>query len=401
MAKKIAKEYFLMHKDIPVCLMEISEDGSLGNYRKNIAAYEHFPIGGMMNDIKFHDWWKDRAVPKTRNGAKSALQRLGYSSTNSALVDNLALSLSDCYWIKPRDEDLTWEDVNLFTNDFVDTFGELTINKDKVLDIRKETKFKWATSQGELQKKWCIDSNGRRCMIKGNYGQSYQQSLNEIFATTLHEQQGFSNYTPYTLAKLKVEGNIDGLGCICYDFCSENIECISAWELLQSVKIKQNESLYYPLKEVCLSLGMSEEHFVSFMDYEIMTDYLISNTDRHMNNISILRNPDTLELIGFAPIYDSGNSMFYNIPYEQLGRIHTDEIKTHSFVEKESKLLSYVSNRNAVNLNNAVMKFNIYEKDMYERQIRIPLLEQLYEKKLRKLEAFQAGRDIWKRSSYI
>lgn len=26
-----AKEYFLMHKDIPVCLMEISEDGALGN----------------------------------------------------------------------------------------------------------------------------------------------------------------------------------------------------------------------------------------------------------------------------------------------------------------------------------------------------------------------------------
>lgn len=36
---------------------------------------------------KFHDWWKDRAIPKTRHGAKTALQRLGYSSTNSALVD--------------------------------------------------------------------------------------------------------------------------------------------------------------------------------------------------------------------------------------------------------------------------------------------------------------------------
>lgn len=35
MAKKIAKEYYLMHKDIPVCLMELTEGGSLGNYRKN------------------------------------------------------------------------------------------------------------------------------------------------------------------------------------------------------------------------------------------------------------------------------------------------------------------------------------------------------------------------------
>ena len=306
MAKKIAKEYYLMHKDIPVCLMELTEGGTLGNYRKNEAALAHFPIGGQMNDMKFHDWWKDRAIPKTRHGAKTALQRLGYSSTNSALVDNLALSLSDCYWIKPRGEDIEWKDVNLFTNDFVDTFGEITLNKDNLLDLRKKTKFNCAASQGELQKKWCIDTSGRRYMIKGNYGESYQQSINELFATELHRKQKFENFTVYTPTLLTVEGGIEGLGCLSYDFCSENLECISAWELLQSVKLKQNESYYYPLKKVCLGLGIKEEEFDYFMDYEIMTDYLISNTDRHMNNISIVRNPDTLEILGFAPIYDSG-----------------------------------------------------------------------------------------------
>ena len=113
-----AKEYFLMHKDIPVCLMEISDDGALGSVRRNEAAAAHFPLGGQMNNMKFHEWWKDRAIPKTRHGAKSALQKLGYSSTNSALVNNLALSLSDCYWIQPRGEGLTWKEINLFTNDF-------------------------------------------------------------------------------------------------------------------------------------------------------------------------------------------------------------------------------------------------------------------------------------------
>ncbi|MDY6221384.1 MAG: hypothetical protein SPH90_03555 [Candidatus Alectryocaccobium sp.] len=76
--KKRVKENYLMHKDIPVCLMELSDDGKLGNYRKNISVIEHFPLGGQLNDMKFHDWWKDRAIPKTRNGAKSALQKLGY-----------------------------------------------------------------------------------------------------------------------------------------------------------------------------------------------------------------------------------------------------------------------------------------------------------------------------------
>ena len=269
MAKKRAEEYYLMHKDIPVCLMELSADGTLGNYKRNLSALDHFPIGGQMNEMKFHEWWRDRAIPKTRNGAKTALQRLGYESTNSALVDNLALSLSDCYWIQPRGEGLTWADVNLFTNDFVDTFGDLTINKDKVIDLRHKTKFNCAASQGELQKKWCIDASGRRYMVKGNYGDSYQQSINELFATELHKKQGFSNYTPYQGIMITVEGGMEGLGCLSYDFCSENKEIISAWELLQSIKIRQNESYYYPLKKVCLSLGIKEEEFDAFMDYEI------------------------------------------------------------------------------------------------------------------------------------
>ena len=394
--RKIGTEYYLMHKDIPVCLMEISEDGRLGNYKKNEAQIDHFPIGGRMNDMRFHEWWKDRAIPKTRNGAKSALQKLGYESTNSALVDNLALSLSDCYWIKPRGEDLSWEDVNLFANDFVDTFGELTINKDHIIDLRNKTRFKCAASQGELQKKWCIDENGKRYMVKGNYGSSYQQSLNEIFATNLHQKQGFTNHTEYILTTVDVEGGIEGIGCMSYDFCSENLECISAWELLQTIKIKQNESLYYPLKKVCVSIGISDDDFTRFMDYEIMTDYLISNTDRHMNNIAVVRNPDTLEIKGFAPIYDSGNSMFYNIPYTELEHVKLSSIKTHSFIARESKLLSYVQDRNAVDLEKACMSFDVYEKDLYERQIRIPRLKKLYEQKLMKLEAFQKGKNIWK-----
>ena len=391
-------EYYLMHKNIPVCLMEVSDDGMLSNVRRNKNAADHFPLGGQMNDMRFHEWWRDRAIPKTRNGAATALQRLGYTSTSSALVNNLALSLSDCYWIRPRGEDLSWEEINLFTNDFIDTFGDITINKDHTIDLRQKTRFHSAASQGELQKKWCIDEQGRRYMVKGNYGTSYQQSINEVFASKLHEQQGFQRYTPYYLTNLLVDGNREGLGCLCFNYCNEHLESISAWELLQTVKIRQNESLYYPLKSVCLSLGISEQDFHSFIDYQIMTDYLISNTDRHMNNIAVLRDPDTLEILGFAPVYDSGNSMFYNVPLEQMTRIRLSEIRirTHSFIEKECRLLQYVHDRSLVNPEKAEMDFSVYEKDVLERHQRIPALRELYLRKLDNLCAFQSGKDIWK-----
>ena len=132
--------------------------------------------------------------------------------------------------------------------------------------------------------------------------------------------------------------------------------------------------MYYPLKKLCTGLGMPEQEFADFMDYQIMTDYLMTNTDRHMNNIAVMRNPDTLKLIGFAPIYDSGNSMFYNMPYESLSEVRLNEIKTHSFIAREVRLLQYVQNRDMVDLDKAIMDFSIYEQDVTERHMRIPTI---------------------------
>lgn len=44
----------------------------------------------------------------------------------------------------------------------------------------------------------------------------------------------------------------------------------------------------------------------------LTVDFIIANTDRHYNNFGFLRNPDTLEWIGLAPVFDSGTSMFHD-----------------------------------------------------------------------------------------
>lgn len=392
------KDYILMHKNIEVALMKLDENDANSKPSKiylNEKEQDHIPIGARMNNIKFINWWQDRAIPKTRQGARTALQRLGYSSVTNAMINNLALSLNDCYWIKPISSELTWEEVNLFSNNFVDAFGELTFNQTEDLDLRKYTKFLSAVSQGEVQKKWCIDKDNRRYLVKGNYGNSYQQSINEVFASNFHKCQDFNNYTPYYFCNIELTNNRKGLGCFSYNFCNENIESISAWELLQTRKIKQNESLYYPFKDICLSLGIKEDDFDNFIDYEICSDFLFTNLDRHMNNISILRNPDTLEILGFAPIYDTGNSMFYNVPTNELNNVKLGQDKTHSFItSKENRLLKYVRNKEIINIDKINTDFSIYEKDIYD-DLRISLLKEKFERKIDLLLSFQKGNNIW------
>ena len=390
--------YYLMHKNIEVAEMEIDNDGNISRVRISNKANEHLPLGCQMNLMKFYEWWKDRAVPSSRKGSKHALRELGLTSTQSMLVNNLALSLTDCYWIKPVSSNLYWEQVSLFRNNFIDIFGDLTFDTTRHLDMKNKTIFKYASSQGELQKKWCISSSGERFLVKGNWGTSYQQSLNEVFASMIHNMQGISFYTPYYLTQISVEDNNFGIGCLSYNFCSENIEFISAWEVLQTVKLKSNESWYLKLKDICKNrFGFSDEYIDNFLGYQILTDFIISNTDRHMNNLGVLRNPDTLKYIGFAPIYDSGNSMFFrctNIPTGNLLNI-----ETHSFVKQEVNLLKYVKNRNLVNLNNLpnYNQFcNCYLNDIQERHCRIDTMFNAYSQKINYLRRFQAGENIWK-----
>lgn len=393
-----SKKYLFMHKDIEVCRMDISYDGTLSDIEINTSNIEHFPFGTGNDIFKFKKWWKDRAVPQTRHEAKFALRKLGYISTGNMLVDNLALSLNDCYWIKPSSSNIKWKDVNLFINDFEDDFGTLTLNRFATVNLKNKTLFNNATSQGELQKKWCIDKDGKRFMVKGNYGSSYQQSVNELFATELHKKQGFKNYTPYFKTAIDIGNQLKGVGCSSYCFCSEKVESISAWDIIES-KVKPNHiSTFEHFKSICLENGIKEKEFDDYFDYLIMSDFLLSNTDRHMNNVAILRNPDTLKFIGIAPIYDTGNSMFFRSSNVELRHINPYKIEVASFAKYETKMLKLVKNRKALDLNKTDMDFSIYTKVGHLDEKRVSELERLFNIKKEILRKFQEGDNPWERN---
>ena len=50
----------------------------------------------------------------------------------------------------------------------------------------------------------------------------------------------------------------------------------------------------------------------------LVLDYLIVNEDRHLNNFGAVRNVNTLEWTGCAPIYDSGTSLWFDKPWTMI-----------------------------------------------------------------------------------
>ena len=297
----------LMHKRTRVASIEL--DDATGFIQKigEIYAPEHLPVGihvrhGVADRTELNQWWTDRSIPASRSGIREALEILEIANTKLLLLRCYGLSLSDQYWIKPDGIDLTWEDVNFFDNTFSDDIGDVlfgTPKKSNVLNFSSPDN----TSDGFLKKRWKI-VDGKRCLIKGGSNPFRQQPFNEVIATKIMERLDIP-HVQYTLI-----WNKEAPYSVCADFVDENTELIPAWRVMMTQKKNNSTSVYQHFVKCCEALGVKD--VVPFLDHMITFDYIIANEDRHFNNFGLIRNAETLEWIGMAPIYDSGSSLGYD-----------------------------------------------------------------------------------------
>lgn len=310
-------EYTLMHKNLSVAQIEIDEE--TGSISKIIEIYheKHMPVGTvytMHHETKaqrmaLNHWWTGRSIPASRSGIREALDELGVYDTTLLLTHCMGLSLSDHYWIRPTNSDVKWEDVNFFTNDFSDDIGDVLFGAPK-----KQVGFDYSspdnTSDGNLKKRWKI-IHGKRCLLKDGIKPYRQQPFNELIATKIMERLGIY-HVPYTI--IWEDGKPYSM---CEDFVTTETELVSAWRMTQLRPKANHENTYLHFVNICMESGVPDVTVA--LDRMLVLDYLIANEDRHMNNFGLLRNADTLEWIGFAPIFDSGTSLGYNTDAAQLG----------------------------------------------------------------------------------
>lgn len=333
--------YELMHKYEKVCLLDIDEIGAVTKVEK-VFDENLLPLGGNQSATALKTWWARRAVPITQAHVNRLLEKM--NKTNQAfLTDNLGLSMTDHYWICPVGIHLEWGQINFYENDFLDGFADQMFSEQANPNISERVP--GCSSQGDLIKKWLVQ-DGKRFLMKGNTGNFSQQSLNEVLATEIHKRQAQQPYVEYKVVPHPTE---DQLCCISEAFTSEKLEFIPAIDVINSQK-KRNEISYYEhFISICEQHGLKTEQVREFLEYMILTDFIISNTDRHLNNFGILRDGDTLEFVSMAPIFDSGNSMFFDKYMIPKGD-SLYSVKINSFKNSELEMLKYVQKRDRINL---------------------------------------------------
>lgn len=395
--------FILKHKDLDVAMMKMDVRTGMIEYVLSVYLPEELPAGCAPDGTGLGEWWKLRAIPDSRKGIRQVLSRLSEATSQSLMLSSYGLSLTDHYWIQPVGQELYWKDLNFYENDFTDELGDILTDSERDRSVPDGiSKLSPSVSvNGDMKKKWIIRDGGRY-LLKVNPNYHSQQAVNEVIAGKLHERLGWKNYVSYDMGTIYISGR--GYPCsLSPMFTSAETEFMSAYQIVADYKVPNDVSLYEALIRQAVSLGADEQEVRAFLEYMILTDFILTNTDRHLNNFGFLYDPQQHRLSGMAPLFDTGNSLFYDYDVIPHGGNLLD-IPVNSFSKREADQLHYVKSDAGVKLERlahfpeeaeALLK---EYTDMTDE--RAAETAGTIEEKIEYLNLFFQGKKIWKKERY-
>ncbi len=325
-------KYILMHREVKVAEIELDDLGNISDVQQ-IFTPEHLPVGtlakqGLDRKALVH-WWAKRSIPASRSGLRETLEALDFCVPQELVAKCYGLSLSDQYWISPKENPLLWSEINFFENDFSEDVGNLLFGYGEASDSMSLVSPD-NTSDGQLIKKWKI-ADGKRVLIKGASNPYQQEALNEVIASRIADRLGIEH------VEYSVMWEHDRLLSVCEDFITSETELVSAYHVMKSRKKSNNVSEYEFYIDCGEQLGITDIRQQT--EKMLVLDFLIGNSDRHYNNFGLIRNAVTLEWMGVAPIFDCGTSLWFNthemlikpaettLPSKPFKKNHAEQIK--------------------------------------------------------------------------
>jgi hypothetical protein len=303
----MSETYILKHKDIDVASLEYDKTGKIFIKINKIFYPEHLPF--LYTDIPeknlvfMNKWLEHRGIPESRQGYDELLNEFKKSYGKELSLLSMGLNLTDHYWICPEKNTKSWHDVNFFENSYSEYIGKLIFDYERSGNVDMQSPD--LSSGGHLKKRW-ININNKNILIKDGSGDVRQEPYNEVIASFIMEKLGINHVDYYLLKDNKNNSHYSACECM----VDTDTEFINGFMVF--LHNKDNFSgKYNDYLKVCREKGIKNTKIE--VDKMICVDYLIGNIDRHPGNFGIIRNANTLEWLQTAPIFDNGNSLWYNI----------------------------------------------------------------------------------------
>ena len=292
----------LKHRNRDLLRFEWTEDCGVRVLSVNESERRFLPLAfgvaareGEPKDIAapLSDWLCRRTAPMGRHFMRDLMASIGLNMRDpefhrKALEFSKGLSLNDVYWVVPDGFGGTWEDCNLYANEFSKSMAEIAFSGHGLRSPGEATTSPEMTTNGMLPKCWrrvkdevVLYKAGTEASAVGSVVRGLEP-YSEFYASQIAEALGF-DHVAYGLAMFKGR-----LCSTCPLFTSEKIGYLPASNL--------------PNRAVALSDPRLAPVF--------LFDALIFNTDRHLGNFGYLVDNETNEICGVAPIFDNGYGLF-------------------------------------------------------------------------------------------
>ena len=345
-------EYVLFFKDAPVASIEFSDNGIFervnGFYNKQLL-----PVGMRVSDdvidSRFLSWAESRFVPATRSRLARILKESESIKTDQLFCKTYGLSLTDCYWVKPRNKiDLPpfWDQVNYFDNEFSPYVGDL------IFFDNSESKQNFLspdlTLNGNVDKRWVMNDENAILCKKGNPHLDFFDSFNELIASFLADALEI----PRANTGIAI---MDGeIYTTFANFIDEKHAMFSAL----SLSLEKNT-----VGKAGVLKFIKEHNLKNDLDKILILDYLMMNTNRALTNLSFIQGTtsyEALEQITLAPVYGFSNCLW--IDWKKNGFDTPDDAKP--FETSHERQIMLVDNFSCVNFSK-IEAAEYFIKDIY------------------------------------
>lgn len=277
--------YQLMNKDKVVATYEEVVELGMFEYWEVEQLDSYLPHGF----TNINDWIDGRQIAKHRVSIEKLMRELGLTTRHDFIAMARCLALTDTFWMKRADEDISWDDVSLYRNPFDDVIARIAFDGTGMYGRQNSpTSPEFATS-GSFAKCWVREGDQISLLKRGSEGWANAgfEPYSEVLAAEVL-QAAFIDHVPYTIEKFHGK-----LASKCPLFTSEKVGFVSAHRFFEGP---------FSVKDM---LEFAREHHSEerFREMVVM-DAVMANIDRHAGNYGFLVDNDTGEILRMAPLFD-------------------------------------------------------------------------------------------------
>lgn len=294
--------YLLKFFDIELIKFNAQSSPIEGLSVEIITIYENnqlfFPVDLKPTNIGLLKWLKRRVIPKNRAFVQSFLAKIGLNINDTKGIINICkgLSLNDCYWVVDAAFKEPFSKYNLYDNPHSRVLSLIAYTGYGETIRSGFTSTPELTTDGMLAKCWRRISGQIILYKAGSAGAANtgNEPYSEFYAFQIAEAMEISAVR-YNLNKWKNQ-----LFSTCLLFTSKELSYIPIGRII-------TEGGWSAVIAYYKKLG--RKYYESLVNMLIF-DAVICNEDRHFGNFGLLVDTQKNIIIGTAPIFDNGLSLF-------------------------------------------------------------------------------------------